>query len=292
MSKVICKTMSQLKMPHKGWTNEHIAKSILSKFCFIAEPSCIGDDVGIDLFCTYFKIQDDKLAPHNSFAIQIKSNYDDIDITKNLAYYENLEIPFFVGVIDTSNCAKLKIYSGESICHFFTEYGNPMSTDSSHYNQKNKVIIELLNEKKHDPLYTKDSDKHKFILNFPLVVDIAINYDYEKSSREVQELFDLCRLIQKNIAYKNSNSYLYDIYGSDKRKIFAGSTSAKTFRKNFFDRFLEVIYNLNWISKNQPGDLRKDEIKTFKQMYELLKKCDFFHKNDELEAMLKNMKDE
>ena len=189
--------MPQLKNPHKGWTNEHIAKSILSKFCFIAEPSSIGDDVGTDLFCTYFKIDDKKLFPHDSFAIQIKSNYDDIDVSKNLQYYNNLEIPFFVGVVDNFNSIKLNIFSGESICHFFTLFGNPLSPSSSHYNRKNKVFIKLINEKTHDPLYTKDSDKHEFLLNFPLVVDIDIAYDYENNSQEIQELFDLCRLIKK-----------------------------------------------------------------------------------------------
>lgn len=189
--------MPRLKDPHKGWTNEHIAKSVLSKFCFIAGPTCTGDDVGTDLFCTYFRIYDNELLPLNSFAIQIKSNYKDINITKNLQYYNNLEIPFFVGVVDTSNCAKLRIYSGESICHFFTLFGNPMSRNSSHYNKQNKVTVKLINEKNREKLYEKKEAKHEFILNFPLIVEIDITYDYEKNPQEVQELFNLCRLIQK-----------------------------------------------------------------------------------------------
>ena len=137
-------------------------------------------------------------------------------------------------------------------------------------------------------MYIKDSDKHEFILKFPLVVDIDITYDYETNPQEIQELFDLCRLIQKNISYKNSNSYLYDLYGKDERVMFAGSGSAKTFRKNFFDRFSELIFNLDWISKNKPTNLIKNEIITIKQIYTLLEKQYKLPKNDMLENLKNN----
>ena len=47
-------------MPHlasfrKGWESENLARFILYKFCFIANPSTISDDVGIDFFAPFFK---------------------------------------------------------------------------------------------------------------------------------------------------------------------------------------------------------------------------------------------
>lgn len=111
--------MSHLLKFRKGWQSEHIAKFILSKFSFIAEPSTVADDLGTDFFCTLFNIQGGEyLVPQNSFAIQIKSDNKNIDITKKVPYIQGLEIPFFVGVVSKKDLT-LQIYSGESIPHFF-----------------------------------------------------------------------------------------------------------------------------------------------------------------------------
>ncbi len=47
--------MALLYKFRKGWENENLAKFILSKFCFVAQPSTVSDDVGVDFFCTIFE---------------------------------------------------------------------------------------------------------------------------------------------------------------------------------------------------------------------------------------------
>ena len=77
-------TMLHLASFRKGWENENLAKFILSKFSFVANPSTVADDIGSDFLCTLFRIErennKDYLLPLNAFAIQIKSNTDDIDV--------------------------------------------------------------------------------------------------------------------------------------------------------------------------------------------------------------------
>jgi hypothetical protein len=86
--------------------NEHLAASILSQFCFIARPDRVGDDIGSDYYCTLFEREGrgkaERIIPRISFAIQVKSNRAVIDVTPNMDYLWNLEIPFFVGVVEQS----------------------------------------------------------------------------------------------------------------------------------------------------------------------------------------------
>lgn len=90
--------MAHLIKIRKGWQNEYLAEFILSKFCFVAKPLSVGEDIGTDLFCNIYQVVNDiYLQPRSSFCIQIKSNDRKFDISKNTDYYLNLEIPFFVG---------------------------------------------------------------------------------------------------------------------------------------------------------------------------------------------------
>lgn len=260
--------MPQLKNLRKGWTNEHTAKSILSKFCFITEPACIGDDVGVDFFCTYFKIVGNDLLPQNSFAIQIKSNDQDVVITKKSQYFNELEVPFFIGVVEKNK--NLTIYSGESICHFFTFYGDPMDKNNKHYfNKQNKISIKLSDDIR-NKLY--EQTRKEFILYFPFVAKLSVTYDYEISPSKLNPFFDICKMVQRNISTKTVHSYIYELYGKKERVKFAGISSSKTFRKNFMDRFEEAVFNIEYLSKSQPSELRKGEIKTFEEIGKLLKK--------------------
>lgn len=120
--------MAHLGSFRKGWENENLACFILSKFSFISQPVTIADDCGSDFFCTIFQRKKgngcEYLIPKNSFAIQIKSNYETFDITNKIDYLESLEIPFFVGVADQKEL-KLSIYSGEYIPILFSYVGLP-----------------------------------------------------------------------------------------------------------------------------------------------------------------------
>lgn len=249
----------------QGWQSENIAKFILSKFSFVAEPSTISDDIGSDFFCTMFRIKDKKcLLPQNSFSIQIKSKKDVkksknlIDITKHSEHLFHTEIPFFVGVVDKDKL-KMEIYSGDSLQHFVSKIGGVP--------EGRKVFIKLVDS------FSEMKELYKILGNeayirFSKIVEIDASFDYQKTPEHLNILFDACRLIQENIASKISTEYIYKILGSDVIQIYAGSSSAKTFRDNFLKRLLEVFYNLNWLLDN--GEFDKKEYECYKEIHSML----------------------
>jgi hypothetical protein len=121
------KTMGHLYTVRTGWEAERLAHYLLSRFSFVAQPTTIADDVGSDFYCTIFDILDSKpptVEPRTSFAIQVKSNADKIEVHNKVQYLFHLEIPFFLGIVDQS-AAELKIYSAERFPMMTAVYGIP-----------------------------------------------------------------------------------------------------------------------------------------------------------------------
>jgi hypothetical protein len=262
--------MSHLLKFRKGWQSEHIAKFILSKFSFIAEPSTVADDLGTDFFCTLFNIQaGEYLVPQNSFAIQIKSDHKNIDITKKVSYIQGLEIPLFVGVVNKEDLT-LRIYSGESIPHFFSTYTGLVKT------HKYSAVIKLLEDKDYENrghnFISSDPVRKVCYLEFPKIVEINAEYDYKLNSQKLDELFYVCRLIQYNLSCKLTHSYLYHLHGEKGVNIYAGEDSAKTYRANYLDRLAEVFHNLKWIYEHKKNDFDFDDYKIHKATYLMLVK--------------------
>jgi len=261
--------MAHLDSYGKGFQSEDLAKLILSKFCFIAKPSSVSDDLGSDFFCTLFKVENKQRFPYNSFAIQIKSkremikNKNKFEVTKNRKYIGGLEIPFFVGVADRDNL-KLTLYAGEYICDYL----------SGPNNNSKEVYIELI-EKREEPLKMFDFVEDKVYIKFPKVVEIEANYDYNSNSERIENLFELCRLIQGNIASKMSEEYIFKRFKSNFVYIYAGPGSIKVFEENFIKRLAEVFFNLKWLYNASPP-LRtniKQDFEMYKKLYtDLLKK--------------------
>lgn len=256
--------MGHLYRFRKGWQKEHLAKYILSKFSFVAEPSTISDDLGSDFFCTLFKIiKKDELLPQNSFAVQIKSaksivkNKSRIEITKKMEYLSNLEIPFFVGVVDDN--LKLTIYSGECISNFFTHMGNPSNN--------HKIFIELVEERGSYPMY--DLKYNRYSLKFPKLVQIDAAFDYTKNPKKIDILFEVCRFIQTNISLRKNNEHIYERFNDSWVDIFAGNGSLKPARINFLKRLAEIFYNLEWMYKNVRPEFKQAIIAEF-DLYAIL----------------------
>lgn len=262
--------MSHLLKFRQGWQSEHIAKFILSKFSFIAEPSTVADDLGTDFFCTLFNIQaGEYLVPQNSFAIQIKSDNKNIDITKKVPYIQGLEIPFFVGVVSKKDLT-LQIYSGESIPHFFSTYTGLVTTHN------HTAVIKLLEDKDYTNrghnFISYDPAKQECYLEFPKIVELKADYDYKEDSQKLHELFYVCRLIQHNLSSKLTHSYFYYLHGHKGVNIYAGKDSAKTYRDNYIRRLAEVFFNLEWLYDNNKAEFDYDEFKIHKSTYLMLVK--------------------
>lgn len=244
----------------QGWQSENIARFLLSKFSFISNPSTISDDLGSDFLCTLFKIEKGNLYPNNSFAIQIKSKGDNkIDITNKMSYLGNLEIPFFVGVVDRDKL-KISIYAGEYICDYHS---------SSEGVGIKKFYIKLI-EKREEPLKMFENEKKgdKLFILFPKVIEVDAKYDYSKEPDKLKDLFSICRLMQENISSINSNEYIFKRFNSDFVWIYAGPTSIKHFQNNFLKRLAEVFHNLSWAMKSNPYN--KEAIKKQFEIYQRL----------------------
>jgi len=261
--------MGHLLKFRTGWQNEYLADFILSKFCFIAKPTSIAEDIGSDFYCTFYEVIEAKyLTPKSAFAIQIKSNKLKINISKNINYYANLEIPFFVGVAN-SNKLTLEIYSGEAFTHFFTLYGNPLDKINPCYNAKNQVILKVVenlpNRKK---LYDK-VDKN-YLIYLPKICSLDIETTYRRNFKEINEFREVGLHMQFNISAFKHGSNVYRYYNLNDVNIISGITSIKTFRKNFFERLAEAYSNLA-IELKEPEYVQNAQIeaKKYLSIYEM-----------------------
>ncbi|MFC1528916.1 hypothetical protein ACFL5B_03310 [Candidatus Latescibacterota bacterium] len=253
----------QLYSFREGWQSENLARYILSKFSFIANPVNVSDDIGSDFFCNIFQIYEenghDYLLPKNAFAIQIKSDSKKIEISNKIKYLESLKIPFFVGVIN-KNELKLTIYSGEYIPELFS------------LKYPEKLEIELCDKIVEFNYYSKTSDTD-FIIKFPKITEITATINREDLKKAIDTLSDLCDRIQRNIATRNNKEYIfYDYDGNEKKvRIFAGKDSVEVFRRNFYERLAEVFYNLTWIYINDKDKFDYKEFEIYEKLYYKLK---------------------
>jgi len=229
-------------MPHlakfrTGWSNENLAQFILYKFAFTANPSKIADDIGLDYICTLIESQTVKrttfLYPKSTFAIQIKSNSRAINITEKVGQFNNLELPFFIGVVNQEKLS-LSIYSGEFLQLFFSHKGIDL---------KLKIKLTQREDSYGVDDYYRQNDDGSYILFFPYITEI---YAHEK----IEDIKDKVSLIQKvsttildNISSKRNHEYIFTVFGnrSPQLYMFAGPGSVMAFRKNVINRITEVF---------------------------------------------------
>lgn len=257
--------MPQLATYRKGWESENLARYLLSRFSFIANPATVSDDIGIDFFCTIFLHQDLKrkkyLLPKNSFAIQIKSSENEFDVTAKIDYLNNLELPYFIGVVSREK-GSMRIYSGEYVPFFFTKVGPP--------SQLTLQPVETIEYEIFDSSYEEVEDGC-YKLKFPFIMEIGVSDDLDKLIPKAVELIKLSRVIQSNISSKNNHEYIFDFYRNPQKSyIFAGVGSFDVFRENFYKRLAEVFYNFEWIINNRPDYFDLNEYQIYKAVYQRL----------------------
>jgi hypothetical protein len=252
--------MAHLGRFRKGWENENLATFLLSRIAFVAHPLTVADDVGADFSCTLFEATgSDELLPRNSFAIQIKSSKDRIEATSKIEYFERLELPYFVGVIDQPSL-KLSIYSGEYLPILFAHYGKPNSLKLSL--EDRQITFEEYCSKK--------SNDH--ILHMPHVINLDAHDGPETIVKKASQLLELCSRIHQNISSNVSQEYVFKL-GDGRPLIMAGPSSASTFRDNFHYRLAEVFKNLAWLHENRPEQFNPAECQLFESFYLELRKA-------------------
>lgn len=262
-------------MPHlgsfrKGWQSENLARFMLYKFSFVAHPTTIADDVGSDFFCTLFEVQregrNDYLLPRNSFALQVKSNADNIDVTSKLGYLEGLEIPFFVGVVDRDRL-ELTLYSGEYIPAFFSYKGVPKALQLE--------LCERAAIKGPDDYFIA-SGSGSYVLRFPKVAELEATSEDDELRTQVEIIRRTCSLVHESIARKKSGRYIFKEQREDGYLVmaFAGRTSIQLYRNNMVESLAEAFLNLKWLYEK----CRREFIEQEFRAYEV-----FLHHLDELE---------
>lgn len=258
--------MSHLGSFRKGWEGENLARFILYKFSFVAHPSTVADDVGSDFFCTLFEVnregRHDYLLPRNSFAIQVKSSADRFDVSDKLQYLANLEIPFFVGVVDRQNL-KLIIYSGEYIPALFSYKGVPKKLEI-------EPCERSLLQRRDD--YFDETEEDSYILKFPKVVEIEATAAGDELRARVEALRETSSLIYENIASKRNGQFIFKEYegGIYFVTAFAGPTSIRFYKKNLVDRLAEAFVNLKWIYEKRPDQFNEQEFRAYESFFRQL----------------------
>src|SRR6266478_3423602 len=259
--------MPHLLAPRKGWENERLASYLLSRFSFVAQPSSIADDLGSDFFCTLFEIVKiasghDALRPLSSFAIQVKSSADEIQMDNKIDYLQRLELPFFIGVVNQSPPA-ITIYSVELLPFLFSLFGIPEKLSLLAVDQSGVNVGHLWDDLR--------SDNGGIRLLCPSVATFTATENRSTLASKVEAVHEVCTRVHLNIAARVSEEHIYDMDGKGTFQIVSGPGSAQHFRTNFVKRLGEVFTNLEWSLGDHPTKEWLAEFQVFDSLYESLK---------------------
>ena len=256
--------MSILKSFRTGWENENLARFILSKVAFVSQPVSVSDDLGSDFFCTLFDLElkdgHTFMRPRNSFAIQIKSNAEPIDISNKLDYYINLELPFFVGVVKQKELS-LAVYSGEYVPVFFPYRGVPKQLELELCDRINSVSD-----------YERPATDGLHTIRCPLLFEIGASASQDELQKAREDLSRISLEVLANISTRHSGATLYEFSRVNQELVVAGTASTTVFRRNFMKRLAEVIFNLSYLIQQEAPPELVDEAQFFLNLHDELVK--------------------
>jgi hypothetical protein len=252
-----------------GWENEQLAHYLLSRISFVAHPATVNDDFGADYYCTIFSIIDGpqpQMEPRLSFAIQVKSNKDDIDISSKVRSFDSFAMPLFIGVVD-QNSNSLKIYSAECLPMLFAWYGHP-----------EKLILRLSEElaglqSPQNSVEALDGGEgtRRFRLRCGLVCTLTTEERRDCLDGLRRQLLNVCIRASNNIAAKRLNENLYH-WPDTTPTAYGGQGSADFFREHVMERLTEAFVNLKWISENRQHEFDADEFRAYENVLNELKR--------------------
>lgn len=266
--------MAQLKSYRDGWRHQLIAATILYKFAFVSQPIYSADDVGVDFFCTLFKQEkkgkNSQLLPLNSIVIQIKSENKDrqLDLSKQIAYLEQLELPYFLGIFSEKE-QKLSIYSGEFLTYLFAFKGIPQ-----------KLNINLCNELPNDYRnWCNETADKSYEIPFPKLCDLSASMSTDEFEHGANKLRLHSWTYQENIVAYRENAFVFiePIFGKVLQFMRTGLESKMydSFCKQLLSQFFYVqILRENG---NEMRDLFVPLEATFQQMKNVLSGSKYFN---------------
>jgi hypothetical protein len=185
----------------------------------------------------------------------LKSAGNPFDATDKIRYLSELEIPFFVGVVERSSLT-LSIHSGEYLPLLFSEKGLPK-----------RLRLKPVNRKVAPSSYQERFGPRKFRLLLPRVARISAKASEADVKRVVRVLHALCRRIHGNIATRRSEEHVYSVSGRHPTYILAGPGSVRVFRDNFYKRLAEAFFNFKWLRLNRPRDYDPVEVQIYSEFF-------------------------
>lgn len=250
----------------QGWQSENLALYFLYQFAFVARPWNIADDLGADYYCTLFETVEGRfLHPRSAFAVQVKSDDGEIDISNKADYVANLQMPFFVAHVDKKS-QSMDIYSGENVQLFFALFGNPLHTgNTAHYKgEQSRLLIRPTKDPVGHQAYYKLEEKDHVLL-FPYVGSVSMANEAAEIKTLSQAMAIRSVHIQNNIAAMRSGSYVFSHFESKNKSTVAGPTSVKSFRENFQFRLAEVFHNLLWLYTERRDEFDIEEFRRYER---------------------------
>jgi len=240
-------------MPHlysfrQGWQSENIANAILSEFSFVSQPTNVSNDIGIDFFCTLFKIvrhnQTNQLYPKLTISIQIKSSRKKVNLSKQITGLEDFRLPYFIGVVSKAQKA-LTLFSGEALPYFYSKYSSAQVT---------KPVYAKLEDNRVNPRNMVNETATEIEIIFPRVCRITIMDKYFQTPTLIDDLLRVASIIQGNI----SSTVLKEFYFltpdvPQLEYILANSKALPHFRLNFVRRLGEYLAMLDIVRANLPA---------------------------------------
>ena len=195
------------------------------------------------------------VAPRTSFAIQVKSNGDRVEAHNKVQYLFNLEIPFFLGVVDLA-ASELKIYSAERFPMMTAVLGIP-----------EKLWLQPVDEG--DPKRPWDGTaKSGVTLNCYHVCTFTAAEGRNEIRPKVERLLKLCRRAVSNIGTRRAEEHIYQLDDEGKSfQIVAGCGSVNHFRDNMYKRLAEAFYNFWYMLTRDPKLFNLAEFRTYEHFH-------------------------
>lgn len=255
--------MPQLERTRSGWNAERLAEFLLAKIGFVAAPTVVADDVGVDFYCTLFHRLPGKhvqLVPSLPLAVQVKSSLNTVRLTTAIGALRHLNVPFFVAVANV-NRGSAELYSGRYLRYALDLHGVPSGLTA-------KLVARRLSA---DAAVTRTTTT-------PLRLRVAmprIGGWGVKSSQKA--LYRLRGILERECLEAGLNNYqsaagqfLFRFTGPRHVRVLAGSGSVRLFRAVMADRLTEYARNLQWLCE-QRGQARAREQRAFLEAARLLR---------------------
>ncbi|HEY4902790.1 MAG TPA: hypothetical protein VIH89_04895 [Candidatus Sulfotelmatobacter sp.] len=162
-------------------------------------------------------------------------------------------------MIDQKKPQTLHLFGGVS-ADPFSHHGRPQTLTLSP--ESGQITLEN---------YCEEKPSDDYILRMPHVLELEASENEANILNKGQRLVKLCSRMHQNISSKAGSEYVFKL-GDGRIVTMAGSSSALTFRNNFYYRLAEVFRNLDWLYQNDRKQFDLAEYRVFERCYSELEK--------------------